>query len=98
MIENPIRIAKDSQHDIPFLVVVVGQNLAIRSVDKAYRRGKIGWDVGKHIEVIPHFRHPPMTLARTGAGRVVPNTMPRRGSVVHREAVEKLPSGCGGGL
>ena len=39
-------------------------------VDKANRRGKVGWDVGKHIEVIPHFRRPHMTLVWTGpAGR-----------------------------
>jgi hypothetical protein len=66
-------------------------------VDKAHRRGKVGWDVGKHIEVIPHFRRPHMTLVWTGAGRAVPRIVPRRGSIVHREAVEKLPSGFGGG-
>ena len=66
-------------------------------VDKAHRRGKIGWDVGKHIEVIPHFRRPHMTLVWTGSGRAVPRIVPRRGSVVHREMVEKLPSGFGGG-
>ena len=40
-------------------------------VEKAHRRGKVGWDVGKHIEVIPHFRRPHMTLVWTGhrAGR-----------------------------
>ena len=66
-------------------------------VDKAHRRGKVGWDVGKHIEVIPHFRRPHMALVWTGAGRAVPKIVPRRGSIVHREAVEKLPSGFGGG-
>ena len=65
-------------------------------VDKAHRRGKVGWDVGKHIEVIPHFRRPHMTLVWTGSGRAVPKIVPRRGSIVHREAVEKLPSGFGG--
>jgi hypothetical protein len=62
-------------------------------VEKAHRRGKVGWDVGKHIEVIPHFRRPHMTLVWTGSGRTVPKIVPRRGSIVHREAVEKLPSG-----
>jgi hypothetical protein len=66
-------------------------------VDKAHRRGKVGWDVGKHIEVIPHFRRPHMMLVWTGRGRAVPRVVPRRGSIVHREAVEKLPSGFGGG-
>ncbi len=66
-------------------------------VDKAHRRGKVGWDVGKHIEVIPHFRRPHMMLVWTGRGRAVPRIVPRRGSIVHRQAVEKLPSGFGGG-
>jgi hypothetical protein len=65
-------------------------------MEKAHRRGKIGWDVGKHIEVIPHFRRPHMTLVWTGSGRAVPKIVPRRGSIVHREAVEKLPSGWEG--
>ena len=64
-------------------------------VDKAHRRGKVGWDVGKHIEVIPHYRRPHMTLVWTGHGRVTPKIVPRRGSIVHREAVERLPSGFG---
>lgn len=62
-------------------------------VEKARRRGKIGWDVGRHIEVIPHYRRPHMMLAWTGTGRAVPKIVPRRGSVVHREVVEKLPTG-----
>ena len=66
-------------------------------VEKAHRRGKVGWDVGKHIEVIPHYRRPHMALVWTGRGRAVPKVVPRKGSVVHREAVEKLPSGFGGG-
>jgi hypothetical protein len=66
-------------------------------VDRAHRRGKVGWNVGQSIEVIPHYRRPHMTLVWTGHGRVTPRIVPRRGSVVHREMVEKLPSGFGGG-
>ena len=69
-----------------------------RYIDKAHRRGKVGWDVGRHIEVIPHFRRPHMMLVWTGRGRAVARIVPRRGSIVHRETVEKLPSGFGGGL
>ncbi len=29
-----------------------------RYVDKAHRRGKIGWNVGQRIEVAPHYRRP----------------------------------------
>ena len=66
-------------------------------VDKAHRRGKVGWIVGRHIEVAPHYRRPHMALVWTGRGRSVPRIVPRRGSIVHREKVEKVPSGFGGG-
>ena len=62
-------------------------------VDKAHRRGKVGWDVGRHVEVMPHYRRPHMTLVWTGHGRAVPRIVPRKGSVVHREVVEKVPMG-----
>jgi hypothetical protein len=32
-------------------------------VDKAPRRGKIGWNVERHIDVAPHYRRPHMALA-----------------------------------
>ena len=65
-------------------------------VDKAHRRGKVGWDVGRHVEVMPHYRRPHMTLVWTGRGRAVPKIVPRKGSVVHREVVEKVPMGWEG--
>ncbi len=65
-------------------------------VDKAHRRGKVGWDVGRHVEVMPHYRRPHMTLVWTGRGRAMPKIVPRRGSVVHREVVEKVPMGWEG--
>jgi hypothetical protein len=37
-------------------------------VDKAHRRGKVGWNVGRHIEVAPHYRRPHMALVWTGTG------------------------------
>ncbi len=64
-------------------------------IDKAHRRGKVGWNVGKRMEVAPHYRRPHMALVWTGSGRAVPKVVPRRGSVVHREKVEKVPSGFG---
>jgi hypothetical protein len=64
-------------------------------IAKAHRRGKVGWNVGRTIEVMPHYRRPHMTLVWTGRGRAVPRVVPRRGNVVHREVVEKVPSGFG---
>jgi hypothetical protein len=37
-------------------------------VDKAHRRGKVGWDVGKHIEVIPALPPPAHGLGLDGPG------------------------------
>ena len=64
-------------------------------VEKAHRRGKVGWDAGRHVEVIPRYRRPHLMLAWTGTGRTVPKIVPRRGTIVHRQAVEKVPSGFG---
>ncbi len=66
-------------------------------IDRAHRRGKVGWNVGRQMEVSPHYRRPHMTLVWTGQGRAVPKVVPRRGSVVHRDKIEKVPSGFGGG-
>ena len=64
-------------------------------VSKAHRRGKVGWVVGHRLEVVPHYRRPHLALVWTGQGRAVPRIVPRRGSVVHREVVAKVPSGFG---
>jgi hypothetical protein len=64
-------------------------------VDKAHRRGKIGWVVGRKIDVAPHYRRPHMMLAWTGPGRTIPKVVPRKGSIIHREIIERMPSGFG---
>jgi len=62
-------------------------------VEKAHRRGKVGWIVGRQIEVLPHYRRPHPCLVWTGPGRTVPKIVLRSGSVVHREIIERMPSG-----
>jgi hypothetical protein len=64
-----------------------------KCVEKAHRRGQVGWDVGRHVEVAPHYRRPHLMLAWTGAGRAVPKIVPRRGTIVPRSKVEVVPSG-----
>jgi hypothetical protein len=64
-----------------------------RYIDRAHRRGKVGWDVGRHVEVAPHYRRPHMALVWTGRDRAVPKIVPRRGSIVHRQVVERVPTG-----
>jgi len=63
-------------------------------VEKAHRRHKVGWNVGKHIEVSPHYRGPcPAALYWTGPGRTVPLIRFRAGCIVHRKKIEELPHG-----
>jgi hypothetical protein len=62
-------------------------------VERAVRRGKIGWSIGKHIEMIPHYRRPHMALFWTGKGRTIPKIGLRKGAVVKRTVVGEVPTG-----
>ena len=64
-----------------------------RLVDKAQRRGKRGWRLGRAMGVSPHFRSAHPALVWTGTGRTIPKIVMRKGSVVHRKAVTKVPTG-----
>jgi hypothetical protein len=65
-------------------------------VDRAHRRGKLGWHVGEKIEVMPHYRRPHPALVWTGRGRSQPRIVLRKGSVVHREVLARVPTGFDG--
>ena len=62
-------------------------------IERARRRGKVGWSIGKNIEVIPHLRRPHPALVWTGQGRTTPRIVLRRGSVVHRSRLSEIPTG-----
>jgi len=64
-----------------------------RLVAKARRRGKFGFSIGKEIEKIPHYRRPHPALVWTGKGRKIPKIVMRKGSIIHREAIKKIPTG-----
>ena len=67
-----------------------------RLIDRAHRRGKVGWNIGRHVEQIPHYRRPHMALFWTGEGREIPKIKPRNGCIVHRDKVEDIPTGFEG--
>jgi len=71
------------------------EELRKRLVAKAQRRGKVGWNVGRQIEVTPHVRRPHFAIRWTERGRAVPKLVPVKGSVVHRQLAEKVPTGFG---
>lgn len=65
-----------------------------RLVDKAHKRGKVGWNVGANVEVSPHIRSAsPAALYWTGEGRKVPRIRFRKGCIVHRRRMAEVPTG-----
>jgi hypothetical protein len=62
-------------------------------IEKARRRGKVGWLVGRDLEKSPHYRRGHFSVFWTGAGRHVPKVGWRKGTVVHRAQVVKVPTG-----
>jgi hypothetical protein len=67
-----------------------------RLLDRAKRRGKVGWAIGRDVEVIPHWRRPHPFLAWTGKGRTIPKVVMRSGAIIHRNKVLEIPTGYGG--
>jgi len=62
-------------------------------VEKARRRGKNGWDIGRDIEFAPHWRRPHAALYHTGKGRSIPKIVFRNGALVKREKMLEVPTG-----
>ena len=65
-------------------------------VEKAHRRGKIGWKIGDRIEVDPHFRRPHFAIRWCEEGRRVPRLRPIKGCIVHRHKATTVPTGLMG--
>ena len=64
-----------------------------RLVDKAKRRGKFGFTLGRELEMIPHLRRPHMWWKPYGPGRKFRKFCLRKGSVIHKDVVNQVPSG-----
>ena len=62
-------------------------------ISRAKRRGKNGFNVGADIDKIPHYRRPHLAIVWTGKGRTKAKIVMRKGSVVHREVITKIPTG-----
>ncbi len=67
-------------------------------VQKAQRQGKIGWSIGRDIEVSPHIRVPHFGWRHTGVGGTIPRLVPIKGSVVNHKKIESVPTGYMGEL
>jgi hypothetical protein len=78
-------------------------------VDRARRRGKLGWNIGEVLDeqmlrpklpageghkIGPHFRGPsPIALYWTGPGSSIPVLQYRQGCIVHEDQLRKMPTG-----
>ncbi len=65
----------------------------MKYVEKAKRRGIVGFRLGEEYETIPHYRRPHLGLRWTEKGRAVPKIVPIKGAIVHREKMTKVPTG-----
>lgn len=61
-------------------------------IEKAERRGKRAWSVGKHIEVAPGFRRPHFAVRWCGKGRHDPRVRPIKGCLVRRREITEVPT------
>lgn len=64
-------------------------------VEKAKRRGKFGWNVGEHLENVPHLRRPHFGIryGYWGGEEITPRLRPVKGAVVHRDKMRRIPTG-----
>lgn len=62
-------------------------------IEKAAKRGVVGWEVGRDIEVGPHYRRPHFGIRWTGKGAAEPKLVPVKGSIVHRKKIGDVPTG-----
>lgn len=64
-----------------------------RLIDKARKRGVVGWRIGEQYETIPHFRRPHPALYHVGKGRHEQRIVFRAGAIVHRQKLTEVPTG-----
>lgn len=62
-------------------------------IERAHKNGKVGWDIGREIDVNPHWRRPHPALMWTGKGRTVAKITMRKGAIVKRSTIGQIPTG-----
>jgi len=67
-------------------------------VEKAHRRGKIGWEVGKLLEddtreVSAHYRRTHFGFRYVGKGKTQKRLTRIKGTIVHKEKLKEVPQG-----
>lgn len=64
-----------------------------RAVQRARRKGIIGFNLGEKAEKSPHFRCPHFAIRWKGKGGTRPELVPVKASVVHKDKLNQIPSG-----
>lgn len=92
---EPDVLSKD-RHRIP----TASEQLKQELIERARRKGKYGFLVGKTLEenikrgeMIPHSRRPHPAIVWTETGRQVPKIVLRKGSIIHRKKITNVPTG-----
>jgi hypothetical protein len=62
-------------------------------IERARRRGKVAWTIGKTIEKVPHYRRSHLAKFWIGPGRTTPVLRLRSGGIVRRASVLEMPTG-----
>jgi hypothetical protein len=70
-----------------------GKEITDVEVNRARRRGKYAFSIGKSFEMIPHYRRPHLAHFWTGKGRTKLIMKMRKGAIVHRDKVTNVPTG-----
>lgn len=69
------------------------ETLEDKYVERARRRGKVGWNVGRLVAVSPHYRRGHFALRWTGKGGAVERIVWINSTVVKRKSVTDVPTG-----
>lgn len=64
-----------------------------QALDRAKKRGNFGFDLGRDVEVSPHFRRPHFAIRWTGKGSTVPRLVPVKGAIINEGLITNVPTG-----
>jgi hypothetical protein len=93
-----LMLASDAEYCTPMLLnrdidrKLEGGDLE-KAIERAKRNGKHGFDLGKSVEVSPHYRRPHFAIRWTGQGAAVPRLVPVKGSIINKELLGDVPTG-----
>lgn len=62
-------------------------------IERAKKKGIVGWRIGEEYEKCPHFRRPHLALRHTGKGGAIPKIVPVKACVVKRDKLTRVPTG-----